>query len=62
MVFLVISCMIRFEFRAKSLLSIADESLKDLVIEDTADFSRFVTREPVGVIFLISAWNVCLNR
>ncbi len=47
----------RFEFRARSLLSIVDSALAPTVIEDSSDFNRFITREPLGVIFIIAAWN-----
>ncbi|KAJ3361833.1 hypothetical protein HDU91_003719 [Kappamyces sp. JEL0680] len=41
----------------RHLLSIAQSSLQDVVVEDTPEFSRFMTREPLGVVFIISAWN-----
>ena len=37
-----------FEFRARYLISIAESSLSDIVVEDTEDFQRFMTREPLG--------------
>jgi acyl-CoA reductase-like NAD-dependent aldehyde dehydrogenase len=39
------------------LISIAEQSLQDTVIEDTLEFSRFMTREPLGVVLIIAAWN-----
>jgi acyl-CoA reductase-like NAD-dependent aldehyde dehydrogenase len=46
-----------FETRARYLISIADSSLQDVVIEDSDDFQRFMCRDPIGVVFIISAWN-----
>ena len=37
-----------FEFRARHLLSIAESSLADVVVQDTPEFKRFMTREPLG--------------
>ncbi|KAJ3273257.1 hypothetical protein HDV01_004615 [Terramyces sp. JEL0728] len=43
--------------RAKFMASIAKESLKDTVIEESDEFVRFISRDPLGVIFIIAAWN-----
>ncbi|KAJ3314651.1 hypothetical protein HDV04_005657 [Boothiomyces sp. JEL0838] len=43
--------------RAKYMASIAKESLKDTVIEESEEFVRFIAREPLGVVFIIAAWN-----
>jgi acyl-CoA reductase-like NAD-dependent aldehyde dehydrogenase len=46
-----------FEFRARHLLSIAEKSLADVEVENSEDFVRFMSREPLGVVFIIAAWN-----
>ncbi|KAJ3094428.1 hypothetical protein HDU97_008100, partial [Phlyctochytrium planicorne] len=46
-----------FEFRAKHLLSIAPTSLADTPLPPAPGFTRFIRREPHGVILIISAWN-----
>ncbi|KAI8899333.1 aldehyde dehydrogenase domain-containing protein [Globomyces pollinis-pini] len=45
------------ETRAKHMISIAEESLKDTVIEESDQFTRYMSRDPVGVVFIIAAWN-----
>lgn len=37
-------------FRAKELLNICDVALEDTVVEESTEFSRFMTREALGVI------------
>jgi acyl-CoA reductase-like NAD-dependent aldehyde dehydrogenase len=46
-----------FEERSRYMISIAEESLKDIDVGDKKDFTRFITREPLGVIFVIAPWN-----
>ncbi|KAJ3168905.1 hypothetical protein HDU88_001232 [Geranomyces variabilis] len=47
-----------FEERARHMISIAEESLKDTPAKPAKDgFTRFVRREPLGVVFVIAAWN-----
>jgi len=45
--------------RADYMLSIAEESLKDVSLTDTdkPGFKRFIKRVPLGVVFVISPWN-----
>ncbi|KAI8928171.1 Aldehyde/histidinol dehydrogenase [Entophlyctis helioformis] len=45
-----------FQERASHLLAIADESLQDTVLPETA-FRRYIRREPLGVVLVIAAWN-----
>ncbi|KAJ3063172.1 hypothetical protein HDU98_000977 [Podochytrium sp. JEL0797] len=45
-----------FEERARHLVSIAKDSLKDTVLPKEG-FNRFIRREPLGVVLIISAWN-----
>lgn len=47
--------------RADYLLGIADESLKNLPGQPENGFRRFLKKEPVGVAFIATAWNVCLR-
>ena len=46
--------------RAEYLLSIADDSLKDIPGQAEDGFSRYVAKRPLGVVFVSSAWNVRL--
>ncbi|KAJ3006692.1 UNVERIFIED_CONTAM: hypothetical protein HDU68_003933 [Siphonaria sp. JEL0065] len=46
-----------FEERARYLLSIAKESLADKHLPPKEGFSRFIRREPLGTVLIISAWN-----
>ncbi|KAJ3386355.1 hypothetical protein HDU84_001596 [Entophlyctis sp. JEL0112] len=46
-----------FEDRARYLLSIAKESLADKPLPAKEGFNRFIRREPMGVVLIISAWN-----
>ncbi|CAG8618017.1 781_t:CDS:2, partial [Acaulospora morrowiae] len=45
--------------RAKYMVSIAEESLKDVEIEDSSKpgFRRFIRKEPLGPVLIIAAWN-----
>lgn len=43
--------------RASYMVSIANEALKPLVIEDSERFHRFIAREPVGTVLIIAPWN-----
>lgn len=47
----------RTKDRADYMMSVAEECLKDIVVEDSKDFQRFIRREPLGVVFVIGAWN-----
>ncbi len=44
-------------FRARTLMSIAAESLRDEPLPPVPGFVRFIRHEPVGVVLDISAWN-----
>lgn len=46
-----------FEERARFMISIAEESLADLVQAPKEGFKRYIRREPLGVVFAIAAWN-----
>jgi acyl-CoA reductase-like NAD-dependent aldehyde dehydrogenase len=43
--------------RARHMIAIADESLRDTDVGPKAGFNRFLRREPLGVIFTVAAWN-----
>lgn len=46
-----------FGARAKHMIQIADKALADIVPEPIAGFTRFMRREPLGVVFIIAPWN-----
>ncbi len=46
-----------FNERSNYLASIAADSLKSLVIEESGAFERRIEREPHGVVFVIAPWN-----
>ena len=43
--------------RARTMMSIAPEALRDDPLPPVSGFTRFVRHEPVGVVLDISAWN-----
>ena len=43
--------------RARHMIAIAPQALADLDAGPKQDFTRFVHREPLGVVFTIAAWN-----
>ncbi|KAI7872691.1 aldehyde dehydrogenase [Spinellus fusiger] len=43
--------------RTNYFCSVAEESLKDEVIEDQPNTKRFMKKEPVGSVFIIASWN-----
>ena len=46
-----------FEERARYMIAAAAEALADLGIEPKDGFTRFIRREPLGVVFTIAPWN-----
>jgi acyl-CoA reductase-like NAD-dependent aldehyde dehydrogenase len=46
-----------FEERARHMIAIAEASLEDLLPEPKAGFSRYIKREPLGVVLTIAPWN-----
>ncbi|KAI8816166.1 Aldehyde/histidinol dehydrogenase [Fimicolochytrium jonesii] len=47
-----------FEERARHMISIAKDALKDVpAVPEKEGLKRFVRREPLGVVFVIAAWN-----
>ena len=46
-----------FEERARHMIEIADSALADLKPEEKDGFTRFIRREPLGVVFVVAPWN-----
>ena len=46
-----------FEQRAKAMLQMAPDALADIVPPAQSGFTRFVRREPLGVVLVLSPWN-----
>jgi len=46
-----------FEERARYMIGIAPEALADVEAKDKAGFTRFIRREPLGVVFIVAPWN-----
>jgi acyl-CoA reductase-like NAD-dependent aldehyde dehydrogenase len=46
-----------FEERARYMISIAEEALKDVDPGPKPGFTRFIRREPLGVVLVIAPWN-----
>ena len=43
--------------RATGMMNIAESSLKDVLVEEKEGFNRYIKREPMGIIFVVPAWN-----
>jgi acyl-CoA reductase-like NAD-dependent aldehyde dehydrogenase len=43
--------------RAYHMCSIAEETLKPVVVEDSEQFNRYIAKEPVGIVFVVAPWN-----
>jgi acyl-CoA reductase-like NAD-dependent aldehyde dehydrogenase len=43
--------------RARHMIAIAPEALRDVDVGPKAGFRRFLRREPLGVVFTVAAWN-----
>jgi acyl-CoA reductase-like NAD-dependent aldehyde dehydrogenase len=46
-----------FEERSRYMISIAGEALADVTVGEKEGFTRFITREPLGIVFVIAPWN-----
>ncbi|NQU59419.1 MAG: aldehyde dehydrogenase family protein [Rhodospirillales bacterium] len=46
-----------FEERARHMIAIAPTALADIAIEEKQGFTRFIRRQPLGVVFVIAPWN-----
>jgi acyl-CoA reductase-like NAD-dependent aldehyde dehydrogenase len=47
----------RMAERADYMIGIAEDTLADITLEPLAGFTRFIKREPLGVVFAIAPWN-----
>ncbi len=43
--------------RAKGMLELAESSLADVLVEEKEGFNRYIKREPLGIVFVVPAWN-----
>jgi acyl-CoA reductase-like NAD-dependent aldehyde dehydrogenase len=46
-----------FQERARHMVSIAPDALADLATPHKDGFTRFIRREPLGVVFVVAPWN-----
>jgi len=46
-----------FEERARYMIEIADTALADLKPGEKDGFTRYIKREPLGVVFVVAPWN-----
>jgi acyl-CoA reductase-like NAD-dependent aldehyde dehydrogenase len=46
-----------FEERARYMIDIAGSALADIDVGPKAGFTRFIRREPLGVVFVVAPWN-----
>ncbi|MDH3537391.1 MAG: aldehyde dehydrogenase family protein, partial [Gammaproteobacteria bacterium] len=46
-----------FEERARYMIDIAESALADVVPADKEGFTRYIRREPLGVVFVVAPWN-----
>ncbi|MBI1986388.1 MAG: aldehyde dehydrogenase family protein, partial [Rhodospirillales bacterium] len=46
-----------FEERARHMIAIAADALKDVAVGAKPGFNRFIRRQPLGVVFVIAPWN-----
>jgi len=46
-----------FEERARHMTAIAPEALGDIAVEPKDGFTRFIRRDPLGVVFVVAPWN-----
>jgi len=46
-----------FEERARHMIAIAADALADVAVAPKAGFSRFIRRDPLGVVLTIAPWN-----
>jgi acyl-CoA reductase-like NAD-dependent aldehyde dehydrogenase len=48
---------LRFEERARHMISIAERALSEVQVEPKTGFTRFIRREPLGVVLVLAPWN-----
>ncbi len=49
--------MVGFEARARHMNAIADAALADIATDYLPGFTRFIRREPLGLVFVMAPWN-----
>ncbi len=45
------------EERSRTMIALADQGLADVRLADKKGFERWITREPLGVFFVVAPWN-----
>lgn len=48
---------LRFEERARYMIGIANRALADIQVEPLVGYTRFIRRDPVGVVLVLAPWN-----
>ncbi len=43
--------------RARYMIEVSENALAPLTLPEKTGFTRYITREPVGVVFVIAPWN-----
>jgi acyl-CoA reductase-like NAD-dependent aldehyde dehydrogenase len=43
--------------RGRTMIDLAPEALADIELEDRDGFTRYIRREPLGVVFVVAPWN-----
>lgn len=43
--------------RGRTMIDLAQQALADIELDDRAGFTRFIRREPLGVVFVVAPWN-----
>lgn len=46
-----------FEERARAMIGLAAEALADLQVPPTGGFTRFIRKEPLGIVLVMAPWN-----
>ncbi|PMR70320.1 aldehyde dehydrogenase family protein [Halomonas heilongjiangensis] len=46
-----------FEERARTMIGLAEAALAPIALPDKPGFTRYITREPLGVSFIVAPWN-----
>lgn len=46
-----------FEERARGMIALAESALAPITLPDKPGFTRYITREPLGVSFIVAPWN-----
>jgi acyl-CoA reductase-like NAD-dependent aldehyde dehydrogenase len=44
-------------FRGRTMIELAEEGLADIRLDERDGFTRFIRREPLGVVFVVAPWN-----